>query len=83
MVIEREHPVGGTVMSVSGPVAQATRLSLLPRGPGELSIGSQLLDLLEAVAMDRGCQRLILDSSAFLHLGLPYLQQRAHRPAPS
>lgn len=72
LVIENGHPVGGAVITVSGPVAQATRLSLLPR-PGGSATGSQLLELLEALAMDRGCRRLILDSSAFLH-PLPYRQ---------
>jgi hypothetical protein len=73
LVLENGHPVGGAVITASGPVARATRLSLL-RGPGGSATGSQLLDLLEAVAIDRGCRRLILDSSAFLHPGLPYLQ---------
>lgn len=74
MVIEEEHPVCGAVISVSGSVAQATRLSLVPRGSGGLAMGGQLLDLLEAVAMDRGCERLTLDTSAFLHPDLPYRQ---------
>ena len=73
LVIENGHPVAGALITVSGPVAQATRLSVLP-GPGGSVTGSQLLDLLEAVAMDRGCGRMILDSSAFLHPGLPYRQ---------
>lgn len=71
LVIENGHPVGGAVITVSRPVAQATRVSLLPR-PGGSATGSHLLDLLEAVALDRGCRQLILDSSAFLHPGLPY-----------
>ncbi|MBK8459176.1 MAG: hypothetical protein IPL43_02285 [Micropruina sp.] len=73
LVIEDGRPVAGAVISVSAPVAQATRVSLPPRPDGSVT-GSQLLELLESVAMDRGCQRLILDSSAFLHAGLPYPQ---------
>ena len=34
MVIDQEHPIAEAVMSLSGPVALASRLSLLTSGPG-------------------------------------------------
>lgn len=70
-MLEDGHPIAGAVITVSGPVATATRVSL-PSASG--CTGSRLVELLEAVAMSRGCRQLILDSSAFLYPNLPYRQ---------
>lgn len=71
LVLDVGRPIAGAVITISGPVAEATRLSVLTASGWT---GHQLLELLEALAMSRGCRRLILDSSAFLHPGLPYRQ---------
>lgn len=58
----------GAALSVSGDRATASMLAL-PQPDAVLA--AALLDVLEAVARDRGCAWLRLDSSAFL-VGVPY-----------
>jgi GNAT superfamily N-acetyltransferase len=72
-VYDATGPVaGGALVAAGDGIARASQLCVLPHRLGR-HLGAALLNAVEAVALDWGCDRLRLDSSAFL-LGdeLPY-----------
>ena len=72
---------GAAIVDDGHGTASAGRLCV-PSGHGSAGTGSALLDVLEAVALDRGCRLLRLDSSAFLaHNEVP-LQRHGYVVAP-
>lgn len=75
LVYDGGRPVTGAAFRVVRPgLAMASRFCVA--GQSHLGhAGSALLDVLEAVALDRGCDGLRLDSSAFRHdAQVPYLR---------
>ena len=75
LVYEGDRPVAGAVLTLlDRRSGVASRFCAAPE-PHRAEAGSALLDVLEAVALDRGWSRLRLDSSAFLvATHVPYLE---------
>ena len=66
VVYDGERPIAGAEIGDEGRgTFTASRLCVAPNSPTD-DAGSALLDLLEAVALDRGGDRLCLDGSVFL-----------------
>lgn len=75
LVHDGGRPVTGAAFRVVRPgLAMASRFCVAAEGQIGHA-GSVLLDVLESVALERGCDRLRLDSSAFRHdAQVPYLR---------
>lgn len=66
VLYDDEGPVAGATIEDDGHGTASAGRVCVQSGHGSTVTGSALLDVLEAVALDRGCRALRLDSSAFL-----------------